>query len=313
MARQVKNPPGCMLLFILLVGVIVFFNIFSAAVQNDYVVLVFATVAFGVFFIILLQVVIKASRQNRNRANRADGDAPLPSATAAEELKAKSVSAKKSVAGHIIGLVIIVVIFFNTIMQIVTRGINDGTVITFTVFVVFLAFWLRGLLATLAHNRRAAEAAEAANEDAAGPKAGGVDFMTNRRRAPRPGEELEPRGNQVKTTVKGDAAPPRVAVGTTAQTGPRISQSGTNDFEINGILWRWRKGFTRPYIEGAFCSKCGHALNHVSNAENWQADFKCPRCGKTYVSITKQEPDAKPRSLAKTKHIISATIKERLR
>lgn len=78
---------------------------------------------------------------------------------------------------------------------------------------------------------------------------------------------------------------------------------------MNGITWCWSG--PRPYLDTLhpYC-KCGYELEFVKPAESWQADFRCPRCGKSYVSTV--NTGAKPRNLAKTRHMVAEAIAERL-
>lgn len=76
---------------------------------------------------------------------------------------------------------------------------------------------------------------------------------------------------------------------------------------IHNVAWRWQWRKNKPAIRGCFCSKCEAELLPVI-AESWQADLKCPRCGKTFVSLPDYTGNAKPRTFAQTQKEIRKII-----
>ena len=189
-------------------------------------------------------------------------------------------------------IIIIISVFFavaiiaQTVNSLLTAaGVNSKPVVVFVAFAIIVTV-VKKLNRELKKNRNEIRKALLERQENSGTEMRHIDFMTNRSSIP----------------VRNDCP----ASATAAKTLP-----DEKDEVINGVVWRWQPGRRGPEIIGAFCSKCARELVAVKTHVSWEADLRCGGCGKTFVSLVQEDPNAKPRSFSQTKKMAARIINDR--
>lgn len=178
-------------------------------------------------------------------------------------------------------VLIFMVIMFNLIMNFLHHG-DFGSLVASVVFLLFFGLPVLMFFCNIVRIIKKGGRETERSALAAGMRH--TDFMTNR--------------TVVRTTSV------RVADSDSTPAPAAVLQSRV----INGVEWRWPDGKPKARDLQAFCSKCGKALVAVNDAESWQADLHCNSCGKSYVSIPGQGPDAGKRTFDQTKKLAAKML-----